>query len=217
MVAMWHYAHHKLREIGVRGIFAGWSLSFLRDSFGSALFFGTFEYVKSQSYYAFVTRYYGSFESVFGTDAFKHFQTQSNGSRPLIKPHYALEPSFILLAGILASVMQQTVVHPFERLQNVHYRRLESLDHQAKASHSNKQIFQLYYHAYTKTRERCAIEARKAGGLRRWLYSGFIWNTIRQVPSTSAGLIVFELLRRKWALDSEAIKIEQDGYDILLT
>ena len=42
-------------------------------------------------------------------------------------------------------------------------------------------------------------------------------NTVRQVPSTSAGLIVFELMRRKYAFESEEIRIEKDGFDILLT
>ena len=40
--------------------------------------------------------------------------------------------------------------------------------------------------------------------------------TLRQVPSTSAGLIVFEILRRKYALDEEEVRIHKDGYDILL-
>ncbi|KAJ6171625.1 hypothetical protein N7470_000692 [Penicillium chermesinum] len=58
--SMWHYGHHKLKQIGLRGVFAGWSLSFLRDSFGYAVFFSSFEYVKSQAYYSFITWYYGS-------------------------------------------------------------------------------------------------------------------------------------------------------------
>ncbi|GAQ11040.1 sugar transporter STL1 [Aspergillus lentulus] len=37
--SMWHYGQNKLKEIGLRGIFAGWSLSLLRDSFGYAVFF----------------------------------------------------------------------------------------------------------------------------------------------------------------------------------
>ena len=60
-------------------------------------------------------------------------------------------------------------------------------------------------------------EAESAGvGLRSWLYRGFWWNTIRQVPSTSAGLIIFELFRRKYGAGGDAVKINKDGYDILL-
>jgi hypothetical protein len=56
-----------------------------------------------------------------------------------------------------------------------------------------------------------------AGGWRSWLYRGFILNTMKQVPSTSAGLIVFELVRRKYGSQIEAVRIEKDGYDILLS
>ena len=31
---MWHYGYRELSEIGIRGIFAGWSLSFVKDSVG---------------------------------------------------------------------------------------------------------------------------------------------------------------------------------------
>lgn len=31
---MWHYGYRKLSDIGVRGIFAGWSLSLVKDSVG---------------------------------------------------------------------------------------------------------------------------------------------------------------------------------------
>ena len=42
-------------------------------------------------------------------------------------------------------------------------------------------------------------------------------NTIKQVPSTSAGLVIFELVRRRYSSEAEAVKIKKDGYDILLT
>ena len=41
-------------------------------------------------------------------------------------------------------------------------------------------------------------------------------NTIRQVPSTSAGLVMFELVRRRYSNEAEAVRIENDGYGILL-
>jgi hypothetical protein len=64
----------------------------------------------------------------------------------------------------------------------------------------------------------CTAEAKSEGlGLARWLYRGFWWNTIRQVPSTSAGLIIFELIRRKYGFGAEEVRITKDGYDILLS
>jgi hypothetical protein len=59
----------KLQEIRPKGIFAGWSLSFLKDSLGSGLFFVAFETVKSQAYLKFVTAYYGSLEPWGGSQS----------------------------------------------------------------------------------------------------------------------------------------------------
>lgn len=58
---MWQYAYRKVREIGARGVFAGYSLSFLKDSLGCALFFGSFEYIKSQCFYSFVSNFYSQY------------------------------------------------------------------------------------------------------------------------------------------------------------
>ncbi|KAJ5775957.1 uncharacterized protein N7511_000968 [Penicillium nucicola] len=213
--SMWHYGHEKLKQIGPRGVFAGWGLSFLRDSFGYAIFFSSFEYIKSQSYYSFVTWYYGSLQS-------KHVDMlPSSGSSdrgvPLIKPHYALEPCFLMMAGVVASIAQQAIQHPLSRVQDLHLGRLEYLDHQASLIPSRQRMMQLYYHAYQETFKRCERKALRAGGWGRWLFRGFIGRSIRQVPSTSAGLVIFELVRRRYASLADAVHIQSDGYDILLT
>ncbi|KAJ5928023.1 Mitochondrial substrate/solute carrier [Penicillium verhagenii] len=188
---MWHYGHHKLKQIGLRGVFAGWSLSFLRDSLGYAVFFSSFEYVKSQSYYSFVTWYYGSLH----TDNLGLLSSPGSSDRgvPLIKPHYALEPCFLMMAGVVGSVAQQAIQHPLSRIQNLHLGRLEYLDHQASLDPSRQQMLRLYYHAYQETWKRCQRKAERAGGWRSWLFRGFVSSSLRQVPSTSAGLIIFEL------------------------
>ncbi|KAF3350349.1 Pentafunctional AROM polypeptide [Verticillium dahliae VDG2] len=78
-------------------------------------------------------------------------------------------------------------------------------------------IFRIYYHAYQETWAQCEAAAAAQGrSVRSWLYRGFWWNTIRQVPSTSAGLIIFELVRRKYGLRSDEVRINKDGYDIQL-
>ena len=217
---MWAYGKGKLQEIGARGIFAGWGLSFLKDSLGSGLFFVTFETVKSQAYLKYVKMYYGSLEpwvvhniaSTRGTPA-----SPSTGVA-VIKPHYALEPMFLMLAGVAASVAQQSVLYPLGKVQTMHYERLEWLDQQAekaKQSHSKSRMLHAYYHAYMETWKQCKAQALTTGGLRTWLFGGFWWNTLRQVPSTSAGLVIFELVRRKYGM-SEEVRISEDGYDILL-
>ncbi|CAI7611263.1 unnamed protein product [Penicillium viridicatum] len=193
--SMWHYGHHKLKQIGLRGVFAGWTLSFMRDSLGYAVFFSSFEYIKSQSYYSFVTWYYGSLQ----VDHVGMFSSSESSDRgvPLIKPHYALEPCFLMMAGVVASIAQQTIQHPLSRIQDLHLGRLEYLDHQASLVPSRQKMIRLYYHAYQETFKRCKRKAARTGGWPSWLFRGFIGSSLRQVPSTSAGLIIFELVRRR--------------------
>ena len=235
---MWAFSAAKLREIGVRGIFAGWSLSFLKDSCGSAVFFSVFEYLKAQGYYNFVTWYYGALneEAIVllsqkrpapAEGRQRAFEDEDDApSMPtIIRPHYAIEPAFLLLAGMGASIAQQVVLHPLSHLQAEHWERLEGLDAQARklkqyAQSSKppaKSIWSAYRDAYRVTWAECVAEAQAAGlNMRQWLYRGFWWNTIRQVPSTSAGLIIFELVRRKYGLGGDQVRINRDGYDILL-
>ena len=109
--------------------------------------------------------------------------------------------------------------HPLSRVQDIHYGRLEYIDsHQyTKSFATKKQALGLYATAYTKTWKQVQVLARRDGGLRRWLYKDFFASTLRQVPSTSIGLIVFEVVRRKYAVDEDIVKIQKDGYDILLS
>ncbi|KAK4124093.1 mitochondrial carrier, partial [Parathielavia appendiculata] len=240
--SVWAFSAEKMKEIGVRGIFAGWGLSFLKDSFGNAVFFSVFEYLKAQGYYSFVAWYYGSLNEDavvllsrrrpgLGDGGGGEVIAEENPGMPtIIRPHYAIEPAFLLLAGMGASVMQQVVLHPLSHIQAEHWERLESLD--AKARRLRREVgfdealskppakyrmFKAYRDAYRVTWAECVGEAQAAGlSMRQWLYRGFWWNTIRQVPSTSAGLIIFELVRRKYGLGGEQVRINRDGYDIML-
>ena len=205
--SMWQYGYLKMKDIGIRGVLAGWSLSFTKDALGYGLFFATFEYVKAQSYYAFITRYYGSLNSWALPEA--------NQSRA-IKPHYAIEPSFLLLAGMTASIAQQLVQHPISLIQEIYHESLSAYDRKGKEPTSIGQHVRTYSSAYRKTFLQCQMRATELGGWRNWLYRGFLRSTMQQVPSTSAGLIIFELVRRRFGMDSETARIEKDGYDILL-
>lgn len=213
--SMWHYGRHKLQEIGVRGIFGGWGLSFLRDSFGYGAFFSCFEYIKAQAFYAFVVRYYGSLHNHRVLDKVQNGGLDDEGV-PVIKPHYAMEPSFLMAAGIVASTASQAIQHPLSVIQNLHYGRLEYLDHQASVKQSRRRMMRHYYHAYQETWKRCHKRAGRAGGWRKWLFQGFVRRAVSQVPSTSAGLVIFETVRRKYASSGEGVYIEKDGYNILL-
>lgn len=152
----------------------------------------------------------------------------------IIRPHYAIEPMFLLAAGISASFTQQVLLHPLTHFQVKHWDHLEELDAKAEryrasaaaaaarpeSSSSRVPRFRMmraYYRAYQETLAGCAAEAAADGvSLSRWLYRGFWWNAIRQVPSTSAGLIIFELIRRKYGFGADEVRITKDGYDILL-
>ncbi|KAK1777688.1 mitochondrial carrier domain-containing protein [Copromyces sp. CBS 386.78] len=239
--SIWAFSVEKIKDIGVRGICAGWAVSFLKDSLGSAIFFTTFEYLKAQGYYNFVSWYYGSLneENIIllseKRPSSESGKEENNDPRmpAIIRPHYAIEPAFLLLAGLGASFLQQFVLHPLTIIQGEHWERLEKIDAQArKLKEIDKgkllpraeerarfrwRMMQTYYNAYQETWASCAADAKAAGlNMRNWLYRGFWWNTIRQVPSTSAGLIIFELVRRKYGYGGEQVRINRDGYDILL-
>lgn len=195
--------------------FSGWTLSFLKAWFGYAAFSATFEYVKAQSYYAFVTRSYG-FVTLNTISHSTRRGPDRNDGVLTIRPHLVLEPAFLMFAGISASIMQQTVQHPLKLIQNHHCGRLELLDYRAKLQLSGRQMLGNYYRAYEKTFKQSQVEARRSEGWRKWRYRGFFVITLKQVPSTSAGLVIFELVRRMYGNDTEAVRMKKDGYDILL-
>ena len=212
---MWQYGYRKLNEIGTSGVFAGWRLSFLKDSVGYAVFFATFEYVKAQAYYDFITSYYGHWR-LHDWDPGLGSRVNKLYSGFVIRPHYAIEPTFLMLAGIAASVAQQVIQHPIGLIQSVYCNSLTAIEKQIQRDRTKSQLLHSQYSSYGKTYKRCQEYVKKYGGWRNWLYRGFFWSTVKQVPSTSAGLIIFELIRRRFSTDAEAVRIDNDGYDILL-
>ncbi|RDA90956.1 hypothetical protein CP533_3089 [Ophiocordyceps camponoti-saundersi (nom. inval.)] len=226
--SLWSFGAEKLREIGLRGILAGWGLSFVKDSLGSAVFFTTFEYVKAQAYYGFVTWYYGGLgKDMVDSLARKRPSSSSRDEETkVIRPHYAIEPIFLLCAGASASFTQQLLLHPLTHFQLSHWNRLEELDAKAARYRQStaesprrwRRMLRAYYRAYRDTwAESVAAAAAEGQGPLRWLYRGFWSSAVRQVPSTSAGLIIFELVRRKYGFGTEEVRINKDGYHVLLT
>ena len=47
---LWVFGFNKLREIGLIGVFAGYGFSLVKESFGFAFYFLTFEIIKTQGY-----------------------------------------------------------------------------------------------------------------------------------------------------------------------
>jgi hypothetical protein len=236
---MWEYGRGKLREIGLRGIFAGYGLSFLKDSCGSGIFFCVFEWVKAQGYYNFVKWWYrgvGDVEFSMKASDGQSATTLVDGQqvsppgirdyKRIVKPHYAIEPAFLMAAGMTASVAQQFVLYPLSTIQSLHYERLEDLDKKAVSLQHDApkaqrgRMLRAYYHAYQETWSQARGLASAERGMRNWLFRGFWWFTIRQVPSTSAGLVIFELVRRKYGQEGQGDEVRISGghdYDILLT
>lgn len=223
-----HYGGKKLAEIGFRGVFAGWELSLLKDSFGYGFFFATFEYVKAQGYYGFVKSYYG------GLSPYRHglilpprTSTDNQEGTIVIKPHYAIEPTFLMLAGISATVAQQLITYPVSLVQSTHHgsmaRRHVLTLSDTTATTTIRPSLQVQprhgflFKSYASTFRRCRVLAGRMGSWRRWLWKGFFLNTIKQVPSTSAGLVIFELVRRRYGVQTQVLTIEEYGYKILLT
>ncbi|KAF8439155.1 mitochondrial carrier domain-containing protein [Terfezia claveryi] len=225
--SIWRYAMHKLQEIGIRGVFAGYGFSLAKESLGYGIFFSSFEYIKQQLYYTYLTHYYGRRRFLEFPLPLHYFDTTSSPldtasthtdpttGKIVIRPHYALEPTFLLLAGVTASVMQQAISFPITQLQAIHYSRLESLDYKTKLEWGR--LRERYAHSYGETLEQARHQSSRVGSWRRWLFRGFMGQAARQVPGTSAGLIVFEVVRRRWALEGEkGMRAEWEGYDILL-
>ncbi|KAF3917204.1 hypothetical protein ABW20_dc0106724 [Dactylellina cionopaga] len=214
-LTFWAYGRKKLAEIGLHGIFAGYSLSLVKEAMGYGFFFSSFEYIKQQAYYGWLSHYYGH--------QHRYLHPFSTKSDPItiIRPHWALEPTFIVLAGAGASFTSQAVFFPLNQIQNMHLRQLEFIDRSNAMAAAGIQKHSFgwwtrYSHAYQQTYIDCKNMAKTNGGWRRWLYQGYLLNTVKGTPSTAAALVVFELVRRKFGEEIGLASIQHDGFEIVL-
>ena len=174
-------------------------------------FLRNFEGVKNHAFYTFLVRFYAR-----GFITSKQDRTNAGAPRA-IRPHYAIEPVFLLLAGVSASVVQSLIQYPLNLVQEIHYQRISAVDRLARQRVPVANMARGYWIACRRTFKICRRMALKAGRLHQWLYQGFAWKTARQIPSTSAGLIIFELVRRRYANDREATTLRANDYEIILT
>lgn len=237
---MWTYGIQKLKEIGPRGVFSGYSLSLFKESLGFALFFSTFETIKGPWYRSYI-------------NFFHNGDTKSANK--------AVYPTFILFAGAMSAYAVQAVHYPLGKIQKLYLMRLETLDEIAKtdaAKPVNTQpvtktkfavpenssvytffrkmintnyyqqmswttfktrffdfvipphsVFRLYSNAYIHTLSQIQKLALKDcnGSWIRWLYGGFFKATLTSLPSTSIGLVVFEIMRLRYANPDNGLSI----------
>jgi hypothetical protein len=175
---MWTYA--TIRQLGLRSTYSPLPFTLVKESLSYGVFFGVFEVVKQQGYYAFLNLYYGGHGPVSSTEI-----VPSNER----KPHWSISPLFILLAGSSASVAYSVVSFPLQRIQSAQV-KLPTTFREFLSSPSSIRISRPPL-----------LQILCRGGL----YRGFLSHAVRMIPSSSVALILFETVRRKFAPDGEGI------------
>lgn len=199
--SLWKFGVNKLREIGFSGVFAGYGLSFVKESFSFALYFSTFETIKNQVYR--MTRdsligYYFYKERIV-TMNFQLDQDEFVKQCKEEKRFRVLRTTFIFIAGITASLCLHLVQYPISKIQNIHLQRLEAFDY-FNTMKSSSRLMTIYYNTYIDTMEHILfIQLNSKLSWSQWLYKGFGRHALSSIPSTTLGLVVLEALRTKLA------------------
>lgn len=205
---LWKFGINKLKEIGLVGVFAGYGFSLIKESFGFAFYFSTFETVKTQGYnltYKLIM-YYKKSEEAIKLQLQKWFKwDEDQVDEKLLKlERYKLmkilKSLFVLLAGASAAFSLLAIQYPISKVQKIHLSRLEALD---VYSHYNvvgnaRPFFKLYYNSYVDTFKQVMRMKERANVT--WFeaaYSGFVRNALTTIPATSIALLVFEIMRTK--------------------
>lgn len=117
--SMWSYGMEKLRQTGAPGVFAGFTLSVVKESLGFGVFFATFEMVKGS--------WYRSYAKWLYEDRLKEHPTgfDENGKSIVNK---VLAPFSILVAGAAATISLHVVQFPLQKLQGIYLTRLDTQD-----------------------------------------------------------------------------------------
>jgi hypothetical protein len=199
---LWVYGLRKLGEIGLVGVFAGYSFLLVKESLGFACYFCAFEMVKTQGYSATnaVLRWFHRVGDRV------HAALTWVGVAPPPPPALRdaartkltrlLKLLFVLLAGALAALALLAVQYPITKVQKLHLARLEALDIYAQSAPRRRPLVTVYYHLYLDTYHQVRKYKRK---LRLpWLqlaYKGFLRNAVTTIPATLVGLLVFEIMR----------------------
>lgn len=213
---LWVYGLKKLKEVGFVGVFAGYGVSFVKESFGFAFYFSTFETVKTQGYklaYSIIQSYRNmssSFKNTMSKFTHKPVPTLDPELIRLEQTRLSrvLKSSFILLAGASAAFSVLAVQYPIAKVQKIHLARLEALDIYNASNRISKPFVKLYYNSYIDTYNQ--ILKMKIKSKQTWFelsYKGFFKNAVTTIPATSIGLLVFEIMRNKFAdtLDDNGI------------
>lgn len=214
---LWKYGLHKLREIGLVGVFAGYGFSLIKESLGFAFYFSTFELVKTRGYnltYRLITSYRRFKLALKEKFSFLHVGYQETNAESVRLEHTRLtkilKSSFILLAGASAALSLLAVQYPLTKIQKIHLGRLEALDiYNSTTSHAQRPFIKTYANSYIDTYHQIRAMKRKAGAT--WFqlaYKGFARNALTTIPATSVGLLVFEIMRTRLSDHLEETALE---------
>lgn len=205
---LWVFGFNKLREIGLIGVFAGYGFSLVKESFGFAFYFLTFEIIKTQGYnltYKLIN-YYKRLEQLIKSNLKKIFHWDDDKIDEKLEKlekyrlMKILKSSFILIAGASAAFSLLAVQYPISKVQKIHLSRLEALDvyNASRFVGNTSPFFKLYYNSYVDTYKQVLRMKQRANIT--WFeaaYSGFVRNALTTIPATSIALLVFEIMRTK--------------------
>ncbi|CEP22117.1 YMC3 [Cyberlindnera jadinii] len=200
---LWRFGFEKLREVGFSGVFAGYGLSFIKESISFAIYFSTFETIKNQVYRytrdSMISYYYYK-EKVLKAS----FALTRDEYEAMLKEQGQfrfLKTSFVFIAGITASLALHLVQYPIAKIQTIHLQRLEAFDYFNSAKNSSsRRLMTVYYNSYIDTMEHVLfIQLNSRLSWKEWLYKGFKRHALSTIPSTTLGLVVLEALRTKLA------------------
>lgn len=206
---MWVYGANKLKEIGLVGVFAGYSFSLIKESLGFAFYFSTFELVKTRGYnltYRVISMYRRfkiALKEKFSFLVIKNSETDAALLRlEQTRLTKILKSTFVLLAGASAAFSLLAVQYPLSKVQKIHLSRLEALDiYNSSTFHPQKRPFiKVYYNSYIDTYNQMVKMKQRAQ--QTWFqlaYKGFFRNAVTAIPATSVGLLVFEIMRTRLA------------------
>ncbi|CAK9437851.1 uncharacterized protein LODBEIA_P22290 [Lodderomyces beijingensis] len=214
---LWRFGINKLKEVGLVGVFAGYGFSLIKESFGFAFYFSTFETVKTQGYnitYRLIKFFHDSEDAIKKQLQvwFKWDREQVDEKLQKLERYRSakiLKSSFVLLAGASAAAALLAIQYPITKVQKIHLSRLEALDFYNSSTWRERPFFKLYYNSYIDTFNQVLRMKRRANIT--WFqaaYSGFFRNALTTIPATSIALLVFEITRTRLA-DSF------DDYEIL--
>ena len=166
---LWVYGFEKLREIGLVGCFGGFGLVAVKETLGFGVYFSTYEYLK---------------------DVFKRKEYFEESSK-------WFKGSFMLAAGTVAAFFLQVIQYPLGKVQKIHQERLEMLDISSRNQFKGH-YFRIYRNAYWNTFKHLGeIRQNEHTRVIRWLYEGFLRNTLAVIPGTTMGLFFLDYLRTK--------------------